>query len=467
MGRPADYQWRPLGLDRDPVPGDPAQVRQEAQHLAGVAAQISDQVAALRKIADDNTEVGEHADKLHSSAASLAGQLDILATRYQKVSSALNGWAPDLEQAQAMSIQALDQAEGPYQKINQAVVLPAGDNLTAQQEQDVQSYHNSITQAQSQLDAAKALLDRATALRDSSGSQHASLINQACDDGLRDHHSLWGSISGFFSHAWSWVTAHWPQILGDICTVLEVLATAAAIVAFILAQFVPGLDVVVDALVLGAFLATLTATAGRGVLAATGHGSWWDFALDAFACVTFGIGRVAGMAAKAMGPAVEAASKLALTSELLTEVATDGPRAAMLAKFASLEGVDSVEMAYRLGDLAPTVAKGADSLSGFVKVMNSLGGLGEEGDAYAKLLSLGERFTTPISDLSQYSNLAKTLAGVTGISAGVGGLSGLTATVVNGIELDWGNSSWSVAISPLHDWYTKHLEIPTGAPAGG
>jgi hypothetical protein len=467
MGRPADYQWRPLGLDRDPVPGEPAAVRQEAQHLADVAAQISDQVAALRKIASDDTEVGKHADKLHSSAASLAGQLDILATRYQKVSSALNGWAPDLEEAQAMSVQALDQAEGPYQKINQTVALPAGDNLTAQQKQDVQNYHNSITQAQQELDAAKTLLDRATALRDSSGSHYASLINQACDDGLRDHHSLWGSIAGFFSHVWSWATKHWPQILGDICTVLEVLATAAAIIAFVIAQFIPGLDVVVDALVLGAFLATLTATVGRGVLAGTGHGSWWDFALDAFACVTFGIGRGAGMVAKALGPAAEAASKMALTSELLTDIATDGPRAAMLAKFASLEGVDAVEMAYRLGDLAPTLANGADSLSGFAKVMNSLGGLGEEGDAYAKLLSLGERFTTPISDLSQYSDLAKTLAGVTGLSAGVAGLSGLTATVVNGIELDWGNSSWKVAISPLHDWYTKHLEIPTGAPTGG
>jgi hypothetical protein len=46
MGRPAGYQWRPLGLDSDPVPGDPAQISQEAQHLASVASQITDQVAA-------------------------------------------------------------------------------------------------------------------------------------------------------------------------------------------------------------------------------------------------------------------------------------------------------------------------------------------------------------------------------------------------------------------------------------
>jgi hypothetical protein len=419
MGRPAGYEWRPLGLDSDPVPGDPAQVSDEAGHLASVAAEITSQVAALRQIASDGTEVGQHADKIRSSASDLADQLGKLVGRYQKVSSILNSWVPDLEQPQG------------------------------------------------ELAAAHALLDRATTLRDTPGSHHASLINRACDDGMKDHHSLWGDITGFFSHAWSWVAGHWSQILADVCTVLEGLATILAIVVFACVQFLPGIDIAVDALVAASLFMTLGAAVGRGILAGTGHGSWLDFALDVFSLATFGAGRVAGALAEgAVLPAAEAASKTALTSELITDFATDGPRAAMLMKYASLEGVDAVDMANRLGDLAPTLAKDAE-LSGFAKVMMNLGGFGKEESAYAKIIALSDRFTTPISGMSQYASVAKSLAGIAGISAATSGVAGISATVLNGWELDAGDWKGTAYIPPLHNWFYTHLEVPMGAPAGG
>jgi hypothetical protein len=471
MGRPAGYQWRPLGLDSDPVPGDPAQISQEAQHLASVAVEIANQVAALRKISSDGTEVGQHAEKIRSSASDTADQLDKLVGRYTKVSATLNSWIPDLEQAQAMSIQALDQAEGPYQKLNQAVILPSGPNLTAQQKQDVQNYHNAMQQAQNDLAAAQALLTRATTLRDNSGSHHADLINKACDDGMRDHHSFWGSITGFFSHVFSWVAGHWSQIVADVCTVLEVVATILAIAAFIIAQFVPGLNVLVDGvllvnlLVAGGVILTGVALAGRIALAATGHGGWADVAVDGFALLTFGMGRLAGVAAKALLPGVEAASKTALTSELITAVATDGPRAAGLARFAAQQGTDSVTMAQKLGQLAPDLANNA-KLGGFAKVMMNIGGFGKEEETYAKLIKLGARFTTPITDLSQVTTAAKVLTRVTGISTATSGVTGIAATVANGLELDWGGWKGVLDISSAHDWYYKTFEIPTGAPSG-
>ena len=235
MARPADGEWRPLGLDRDPVPGDPNRISDEAQHLASVATEITSQVAALRKIAASGDEVGQHADEIRGSAQDLADQLDKVVGRYQKVSSALNGWIPDLERAQAMSVQALDQAEGPYKQLSQSVVLPSGPNLTPQQQQSVQQYHDSVRKAQGDLAAAQALLHRATALRDQSGSHCAGLIRQACDDGVKD--SWWDSFKDWVgSIAW---------ILKDICTVLEIIATVLAIAAFILAQFT-GLGEIVD-----------------------------------------------------------------------------------------------------------------------------------------------------------------------------------------------------------------------------
>jgi hypothetical protein len=466
MGRPAGYQWQPLGLDSDPVPGDPARITQEAQHLASVAAEITSQVAALRKIGSDGTEVGEHADKIRSQANSLAGQLDKLVGRYTKVSAALSGWVPELEQAQAMSLQALNEAEGPYQKLHQAVVLPSGPHLTAQQKQSIEDYHNSMQQAQSQLADAQALLTKATTLRDDSGNHYASVINNACNDGMRDHSSLFGSIFGFFSGVFHWVAGHWSQIVADVCTVLEVVATVLAIAAFIVAQFLPGIDVLVDlaaTAVLASTIMTGAALGGRILLAATGHGSWMDVAVDAFALATFGLGRLAGSAARALVPGVEAASKAAYTSELITDVATDGPRAANLARFAALEGTDSVTVAQKLGDLAPDLANNA-KLSGFTKVMMNLGGFGSEEETYARLIKLGTRFTTSTADLSEYTTLAKALSGVTGISTAVAGVTGLTATVINGWST---NFLGTLDVPAWHNWYTNTFEIPTGAPAGG
>lgn len=278
MGRPAGYQWQPLGLDSDPVPGDPGRVGQEAQHLASVANQITSQVATLRKIAGDNVECGQHAEVIRSSAGDLADQLDKVVGRYQKVSSALNGWIPDLEKAQSMSLQALNQAEGPYKQVSTPALLPSGNNLTAQQKQDVQNYHTAMNKAQGELDAAKALLNKATSLRDNSASYHAGLINKACDDGVKD--SWWDKFKDFISH-WAW-------LINDICVALEVIATIVAVLALIFTG--------VGILLLIGLVATAIALVGRVLLASTGNGSWLDVLMDAIALATFGVGKIAGSA---------------------------------------------------------------------------------------------------------------------------------------------------------------------------
>ena len=346
MGRPAGYQWEPLGLDSDPVPGDPAQISQEAQHLSSVANQISGQVAALRKIASDNVECGQHADVIRSSAGDLADQLDKVVGRYQNVSSALNGWIPDLEEAQSMSIQALDQAEGPYKQVNQQVVLPSGNNLTAQQKQDVQNYHTAMNKAQGELTAAKNLLNKATSLRDNSASYHAGLINKACDDGVKD--SWWDKFK-------DWVSQY-AGIIKDICTVLEIIATILAVIAL----FIPGLDIIV---ILG-IAATALALIGRTMLAATGNGSWFDVALDAFALLTFGAGKIVGNMMKGAFGATEDVAKGLIQAERDASVlgkvgnalrgVSDAVENSSIVK-AAVTGLD------RLG-----LAKFADGLSGIV-----------------------------------------------------------------------------------------------------
>jgi hypothetical protein len=154
MTRPAD--WLPLGLEADPIPGDPERISQEAAHLSRVATTITSQIAALRKIGtggSDGTLVGEYADTIRSSANGLADQLNKVEGRYQKTSQALNQWVPELEYAQSESIQALREAEDAArrQQASAPVTVPAGQKETTQQKQQDVARAKALQQADSDL----------------------------------------------------------------------------------------------------------------------------------------------------------------------------------------------------------------------------------------------------------------------------------------------------------------------------
>jgi hypothetical protein len=295
MGRPSGSQWQPLGWDTDPVPGDPEVISQEARLLASVADQINGQIAALRKISSDQTNVGQTADKLRSSAEGLATTLQVVSDRYQRVSSALTGWVGELEQAQSMSIRALDQAEAPYAQLNQVVALPTGSTvtlgslpsnplsqpgslpgssttLTPAQQQQIASYQAAMQRAQGEVDAAKALLNQAISLRDEQGSAYASKINSAVNDALRD--SRWDKFKSWVTDNSGWLKTL-AKVLGDIVAVLAVLCL-----------LIPGVDLLlIAALALTAMLLVI-----HTMLAATGNGSWIDVAIDVVGLLTLGWG---------------------------------------------------------------------------------------------------------------------------------------------------------------------------------
>ena len=438
MARPAGHQWQPLGLDTDPVPGDPSRISEEIAHLSAVARQISGQVEALRKIGNDGTLEGKYADTLRSKSHEVADDLNTVVGREQKGASALSGWLPDLEHAQAQSLTALNEAEGPYKTISTPAVLPSG-NLTDQQKQQAQAYHTSMNQAQEALDAARALLNKATTLRDNSASYHAHLIRSAIDDGMKD--GFWDHFKNAWDDAWDavkdWVkkNAKW---IGDICTVLEIIGTILAVAAFIIAQFIPGLNVLVDAFVIAAFAATAAAATGRLLMAATGNGSWWDFALDAFACATFGLGRLAGAGLRVVADNTEVTAKGFIVGE---------------------RGL--MELMGKGADLVPDLAKAtAEDLQGASKLMMSLGGLGDDGDNLARIFSISTRFAGSAAD---YSDLARTFSGIMGLGAGATLFTGGGSLLFGGVVLD-GNDGpvIDLHIPPLSTWYKRTFEVPTG-----
>ena len=401
------------------------------------AKEISAQVGRLHKIASggaDGALKGQYAAKIQSSASDLADQLDKVVGRYQKVSAALTSWIPDLEQAQKMSLQALNEAEGPSRQLNQTVALPSGNNLTAQQKQDVQQYHTAMKKAQGELDAARALLGKATSLRDSRGSHYAGVIHSACDDSVKD--SWWDSFKEWVSqHAW---------IIKDICTVLEVVATVLAIVAL----FIPGVNIVAALLWIG-FGLTAAALLGRVMLAATGNGSWLDVALDAFALMTFGLGKLAAGGLKGAAEGTEALSKTVVAGErsaMLSRgeaflyrsasVLSDDAKAAALAKWAG-----------KVPDAVPELAKFEGKLPVLTRVALKLGGTSEDAENVRTLLGAVQRWagnTSFLNNLTAGENFTRIL----GLNAGTSFVAGVGAPVLGGVEID-GPSGDPVHIGPV------------------
>jgi hypothetical protein len=456
VGRPAGYQWEPLGLDVDPVPGEPSAVSQEAAHLSSVAKTITDQVTALKKISSGGTDAvleGDYADKIRSSADSLAGQLNKVVGRYQKVASALKSYVPDLQHAQSMSLTALNEASGPAAKLSSlnGQTMPTGSNLTAKQQQQVSDHKTALTNATGALNDARALLHKATSLRDHSASHCASQIHSASNDSMKDH---W--YTGFKN----WLSENWVDWLKSICTILEIIGTVLAIAAFIIAQFIPGLDVLVDVLVVAAFAATAAATVGRLVEALTGNGSWWDFALDAFACLTFGAGKVISAGLRAIAEGSEAAAKglisgerglMLLKGEMILSKSADMFDDQALTRIA-------VKYMAKVEQLVPDL-EDVKEVSRLKWAINLFGDA-DDFKNFAKISTIGQRFAGSVADnVAMAEHFVKFMGTSSILALSTGGLGAIAGGIVIGNEE---NPIASWRIPGLSQFYDNTFEKWTG-----
>jgi hypothetical protein len=425
MARPAGYQWEPLGWDTDPVPGDPQLISGEAAQLMAVARQVAGQVAALQKISADGTQIGQTPDVIRSSASSLAGQLTKVAERYQNVAAALHGWGPELEQAQLMSLQALDQAEIPYAKLHQQAVLPSGPHLTAADKEELAAHQASMRQAQEHLDAATAQLNRAISQRDTQAAYYQAKINAAINDGLTDHESLWDHIE-------NWVASN-AYLIRDICTALEVVATILAVVAL----FIPGLNIV-GFLLLAGMVLTTGALLGRILLAVTGNGSWFDVAMDGVALASFGVGRLATGGLKALAETSQTLGKTLVTAERADMAARSEQ---FLAKAGDLFSDDAVarimaKQATNIEKLAPNVAKFTGKLPLITRAALRLAGVApEDFENVEKIVALGERFVDNEAVEKIVASAHRAVA-VLGANAGINLSASIGVPTIGGLELD-------------------------------
>jgi len=322
VSRPTD--WAPLAA-ADPVPGDPVEVAQTGQLLTSVADQIRSDVTWLRSLCTAqfwDSGAGEaFQGQVDDAAAKLAKAHERYFAAGQALGSSLNGpgYAGVLDQAQALSLQALTQAQqswsvmrtqlaaaevankgfAPYEgapltlfpgqpmlgSSGNPVLMVIPADASTQLQTAVSRYNASALEYRT----ANGWLAEAIAQRDAAAAQAAAAIQAALgSDGLQNQSGVWHDITSAADSTFGWGEQHWAQVVGDIATVCGWIASALGVLALIFAFICPPVAAALEGMAL-----TLTEVAAVCdlVLAIFGKGSWMAVGLDVVSLATFGWGR--------------------------------------------------------------------------------------------------------------------------------------------------------------------------------
>jgi hypothetical protein len=109
-------------------------------------------------------------------------------------------------------------------------------------------------------------------------------------DGLKNPSGLLHWFEHAANDVGGYLASHWSQFVADLANIAGAIATVCGILAMIFA-FIPGLQELAALFETMALLAQAVAFVCHAVLAATGHGSWLDVAVDFVGLVTFGVGK--------------------------------------------------------------------------------------------------------------------------------------------------------------------------------
>jgi hypothetical protein len=319
MGRPAD--WSPL-TDADPVPGDPYEVAALGRRFRATAAEITAAAKRLRTMCTDQFWDSGAGTAFRDRSDATAGKLDKAHARYAAAATALGtdpgdaapstavrpNYAGALAQAQRLSERALppaqDAAHTQRVAMNQLDDLSVSKPLQTGQLTTDSSGHlpsapldnpeaaalkRHYNAAADQLATARALLDRATALRATAANNASNLISGVINsDGLGD--SWWDHFTNFIDEHAGLLQAI-SQVAGWVATACGMLALVVGWIPFVGQALAAVLGTI-------ALVASVVALIADVLLKIGGKGSWFDLAMDVIAVASFGLGRAAAGAVK-------------------------------------------------------------------------------------------------------------------------------------------------------------------------
>ncbi|MEH0927164.1 hypothetical protein [Micromonospora sp. CPCC 205558] len=238
MTRPGDAEWSVLQVDSDPVPGDPEsfdEITRAYQELSRTTREAHDLLAAGGQV---HLGQGKAMEAFRDLIGKLPGRLDQMANSYAAAADAYLRYLPSLEEAQTMSLRALDQARQAAgdQTAAQAVLAsaqaavaalgadPAADQAAKDRATDDDAAaQNRAADAQQALDQAKALLGQATALRDQAARTAAQTLRGLAKDAPQ--RSLWEKIVEAFQAFIDFLRSTVIQWITAILDVLSVIAS--------------------------------------------------------------------------------------------------------------------------------------------------------------------------------------------------------------------------------------------------
>ncbi|NEA56704.1 RHS repeat protein [Streptomyces sp. SID13666] len=296
--RPTD--WHVLDLDRDPVPGDPYEVKELARKLGDFADDVSSALRSVKGLSGNNAVqdwAGLAADAYREQFGDLPGELTKLEKSYRLASGALETYWPKLETAQADADRALAQGRTARQDLDAAKttqtnvndwVKRAGDKSKEYQgdpkpgveppsAEEVRtatrnaldasnaqkSANTAVHDAQQRLDAAKELAAQAAHLRDTAASTAEHALHEASDAGIKNKH--------WWEKAVDWVADHWDDIVAVCKVIVAVLGIIVMIIGGPLAWIV--------------LAAALVVLADTLIKYAQGKASLWDVLFAAMDCI--------------------------------------------------------------------------------------------------------------------------------------------------------------------------------------
>ncbi|WP_051830504.1 putative T7SS-secreted protein [Streptomyces violens] len=287
-GRRRPVDWHPLA-EKDPIPGDPEDIRDEVRKMRDTASTLRDQARILRKAADGDALQGKYADKIREKSGDLEKNFRETAGRYERVVGDLGNWANELEGFQERADGILKAAKNADEhhaaevKKKEAEAKKDGKEKPEDSDPDshLASYHKQLNDVISE--------------RDTRAEHYANNIGDDIKDVLKD--SGWDDFK-------DWVHNN----ADTIDTVCEVLSWTATIIGVIALVFTP-VGWIATLITVATIGLTVAVGVGHTMLALSGDGAWTDVAMDVFALATLGLAPIALRGVKTATQTLKATSR--------------------------------------------------------------------------------------------------------------------------------------------------------------
>ncbi|MFB7493272.1 putative T7SS-secreted protein [Streptomyces sp. NPDC056161] len=276
---PEDF--RLVGMDSDPTPGDPDLIQGVMQRYRDVGDAAEKALNVLKKDGTISQGRGSAMDQLKEKIGDdLPDKLTKTMTSYHDAAQAYSDYMPRLREAQDTFDRAVDQAQAAAPRANQAPT-ELGANPTDEEKTEARRTQDAIDAGKSELSAARSLAEQARTMRESAQRQCADVLDRAASEAIPER-NIFQKIADFFK---------------DFPFVQILLAALTAVVAV----FFP---------VVGALLGGALFLFNQVVASQTGGIKAGDFVVGLLGIVPGGsLLKLGGRAAEAIAPAAVAAVK--------------------------------------------------------------------------------------------------------------------------------------------------------------